>query len=99
MGVKTLRVNVPTMAEAGLQGFEAYTWSALLVPKGTPRDIVERLNREVNKALSGREIRARLAELGVEIEGASTPESTGQFIREEMLKWAPIVKASGAVVE
>ena len=77
--------DLPTMSEAGLRGFEAYTWNVLLAPKATPRDVVDYLNREVDRALSSNEVRARLAEFGVEMERASTPESTRKFMREEAI--------------
>jgi tripartite-type tricarboxylate transporter receptor subunit TctC len=91
--------EVPTMAEAGLQGFEAYTWTALLAPRATPEAVIGRLNRDLNAVLATPQIRGRLTELGVEVGEASSPEETSGFLRAETAKWAPIVRASGAVVD
>ena len=71
----------------------------LLAPKGTPRPIVERLNRAANAAMASDEVKTKLAKLGIDAVESSTPESTAKFIRDEADKWAPIVKATGAQVE
>jgi putative tricarboxylic transport membrane protein len=91
--------EVPTMAEAGLPGFEAYTWTALMAPGATPPAIVERLNRDLNATLVNPQVRGRLAELGVELGRSFSPAQTRDFIRAETAKWAPIVRASGAVLD
>ena len=91
--------NVPTMAEAGLPAAEIYSWSVLMAPAGTPHEIVDLLNREVGKALSNDEVRARMAGFGFDIDTRLSPAATREFIHAEAVKWAPIVKASGAVVE
>nr|WP_256476108.1 tripartite tricarboxylate transporter substrate binding protein [Siccirubricoccus soli] len=91
--------EVPTFAEAGLAGFEAYTWAVIMAPRGTPPEVVERLNRELGAVLGLPDIRSRLAELGVEMERAFSPAETGGFIRAEAAKWAPIVRASGASLD
>jgi tripartite-type tricarboxylate transporter receptor subunit TctC len=71
----------------------------MLAPKGTPRAIIDRLNREANAAMASDEVKERLAKLGIDAVESSTPESTATFIRDEAEKWAPIVKATGAQVE
>ena len=91
--------NVPTMTEAGLKAAETYSWIVLMAPAGTPREIVEQLNREVAKALSNPGVKARMADFGFEVDSRMSPSETREFIRAEAQKWAPIVKASGAVVE
>ncbi|WP_187830413.1 tripartite tricarboxylate transporter substrate binding protein [Siccirubricoccus phaeus] len=91
--------DVPTFAEAGLAGFEAYTWTVVMAPRGTPPEVVERLNRELGAVLRIPEVRGRLAELGVEMERVLSPAETGDFIRAEAAKWAPIVRASGASLD
>jgi tripartite-type tricarboxylate transporter receptor subunit TctC len=91
--------EVPTMAEAGLPGFEAYTWTALMAPRATPPAVVERLNRDLNTTLALPQVRGRLTELGVELGRAFSPAETRDFIRAETVKWAPIVRASGAVLD
>lgn len=86
--------SVPTMAEAGLKGFEFRTWMGLAAPAGTPRAIIERLNAATNAALAGGDFRAWLESLGVEVAGG-TPEQFQAFIDKEIALYARIVKASG----
>lgn len=91
--------DVPTTAEAGLPKWQTYSCIMMLAPKGTPRAIIDRLNREANAAMASDEVKERLAKLGIDALESSTPESTAQFIRDEAEKWAPIVKATGAQIE
>lgn len=84
--------NVPTMAEAGVAGFDFGGFLGLVAPAGTPREIVARLNAEVQKGISS-ELRPRLLELGLDIAGGS-PAQFGAFMREESAKYARIVKAA-----
>ena len=91
--------EVPTTTEAGMAPWQTYSCIMLLAPKGTPRPIVERLNREANAAMASDEVKERLAKLGIDAVESSTPESTAKFIRDEAEKWAPIVRATGAQVE
>jgi len=84
--------DVPTMSEAGLPGFEAYTWTALLAPAGTPQHVIAFMNREVNKALANPDLIERLTNQGTEIEAGSTPESTREFMQAEAKKWGAIMK-------
>lgn len=95
----SLLPNVPTMAEAGLTSAETYSWIVLMAPAGTPRAAVDMLNREVAKALSSPEVKTRMAEFAFDVDARLTPQETGEFIHAEALKWAPIVKASGAVTD
>ena len=90
---------VPTTTEAGMAQWQTYSCIMMLAPKGTPRPIVERLNREANAAMASDEVKERLAKLGIDAVESSTPESTAKFIRDEAEKWAPIVRATGAQVE
>lgn len=85
--------ELPTMDESGLKGFELLGWIGLLGPAGTPREVVEKLNGEVNKMLNG-DIRARLTELGLDAVGG-TPEQFAAFIRQDIAKYAKIVKSAG----
>ena len=85
--------ELPTMNESGLQRFELLGWIGLLGPAGTPREIVDRLNGEVNKMLAG-DIRQRLTELGLDAVGG-TPEQFAAFIRQDIAKYAKIVKVAG----
>ncbi len=91
--------NVPTIAESGgLPGFDASSWFGLFAPAKTPREIVEKLNLEVRKALEDPELRARFADIGGEIRAYSPDEFRG-FVQAELDKWAKVVKASGAKVD
>jgi tripartite-type tricarboxylate transporter receptor subunit TctC len=86
--------DVPTMAEAGVPGFESYNWQGVIVPAGTPREIVERLNRELNAILAQPLTRELIVSTGSEAAGG-TPEAFGVFIRSETEKWAKVVHQAG----
>jgi tripartite-type tricarboxylate transporter receptor subunit TctC len=86
--------EVPTMAEAGVPGYESVQWYGVLAPAGTPREIVQRLYAEIAKALHAGEVRERLAADGAEPVG-STPEEFAAFIRAEIAKWSKVAKAAG----
>jgi tripartite-type tricarboxylate transporter receptor subunit TctC len=86
--------EVPTMTEAGVPGFESYNWQGVIVPAGTPREIVERLNRELNAILAQPATRELIASTGSEV-GGGTPEAFGALIRSETEKWARVVKQAG----
>ncbi len=89
--------GLPTVA-ATLPGFEALQWFGILMPAGTPPDIVAKLNSEVLKVLRIPEVRERLQSMGIEVVGNS-PEQFAAFMRAETLKWGRIVKDSGAKVD
>jgi tripartite-type tricarboxylate transporter receptor subunit TctC len=89
--------DVPTVAET-VPGYEASAWFGMAVPKGTPRPIIDRLNREVNAALADPGMKAKLAELGGD-PIAGTPEAFWKLHAMETEKWAKVVKFSGAKVE
>jgi tripartite-type tricarboxylate transporter receptor subunit TctC len=84
--------ELPTVAEAGVPGFEATTWHGVLVTAGTPAPIVERLNVEINKLLQTADIRDKLTALGAEIVGGS-PKDFADHIRREIPRWAKVVKS------
>jgi tripartite-type tricarboxylate transporter receptor subunit TctC len=86
--------DVPTMAEAGMRGYETSTWGGLLAPAGTPKDVVAKLNAEANKALAAPDVRERMLGAGVEPAGG-TPEQFAAFIRAEMEKWGKVAQAAG----
>lgn len=90
--------GLPTLAESGLPGFEGGTWFSLLAPKGTPRDIIARLNTTLSEISQTADTRDRLAEQGAE-PLTGTPEQAAAFIAAETAKWAKVVAASGARVE
>lgn len=83
--------EVPTMAEAGMSGYETSTWGGILAPAGTPKAVVAKLNAEINKALSAPDVRQRLQEAGIEV-GGGTPQQFSSFIQSEMVKWAKVAK-------
>lgn len=87
--------NVPTSAEAGLPGYEIYTWIFLAAPKGTPAAVVQRLDRVLNEVLADEKFRARVTAMGVDLETRSTPAATKQLVQSEIDKWRPVIKASG----
>jgi len=89
--------NLPTVAET-VPGFEALQWFGLLMPAGTPKEIVTRLNTETIKALHLPDVRERFAAMGIEIAGDS-PEQFAAFMRAETSKWAKVVKESGAKID
>jgi tripartite-type tricarboxylate transporter receptor subunit TctC len=86
--------NVPTMAEAGLAGYDSSTWGGFLAPVGTPRPLVQRLNAEINKILQLPDVREKLTVAGIEIQGG-TPEEFGDVIRREVDKWGEVIKKAG----
>jgi tripartite-type tricarboxylate transporter receptor subunit TctC len=90
--------DVPTVAESGVPGFDAGVWYAMLAPKGTPREIINRLNEEFRKVLGDPAIRSFLTKSGVDPDG-STPEELGKYIRSELAKWAKVVKSSNITVD
>ena len=90
--------DVPTMAEAGVPGFETSVWFGLTVPAGTPKPVVARLNGEAVKAARTPEFVKTMSRLGYDIT-VSTPEEMAHMIKDEIELWGPIVKASGVRIE
>ncbi len=90
--------DVPTIAESLIPGFEATAWYGVLAPAGTPHEIVTRLHAEFAKAMAAPETRQRLEPLGFEIV-ASNPAQFAAYIKTETVKWAKVVKVSGAKAE
>ena len=90
--------ELQTVAENGVPGYEVTSWSGILVPAGTPAEIIRRLNSEFNKIISVPEMKARMLEFGHEAVGGA-PEDFGEQIRKEIAKWAPVVKAAGVKVD
>ncbi len=89
---------VPTVAESGFKGFEAVTWFGIAGPAGLPKDVVAKVNGAFNKALQDPEVRKKLASQGADALGG-TPEQFAKLIRDDIGRWAPIVKESGAKVD
>lgn len=90
--------DVPTLAEVGYPGFDYRVLYGVLAPAGTPADVVSRVNAEINRALQTPEVRASLAQNGVE-PGGGTAAAFATFLERERTKWARVVKASGARVD
>jgi tripartite-type tricarboxylate transporter receptor subunit TctC len=93
-----LAPDLPTLAEAGLPGFDISTWFGLLAPAGTPADVVARWNAEVTRILNSAEMRERMTALGAE-PAPDTPAEFARFIAGETAKYARIVKLSGAKLD
>ena len=103
LGVSSMRrslifPDIPTIAEAGVPGYETNSWGGMVVPVRTPRAIVTKLNAEINKALQSPELRERYAAIEAEPTGG-TPEQFAAFVKTEAVKWADVVKKSGAKVD
>jgi tripartite-type tricarboxylate transporter receptor subunit TctC len=83
--------DIPTIAETALPGFEAATWFALVAPAGTPREVVTRLDAEVQRALAQGDLKQRFADLGMTTE-RSTPDEIDAFIKSEVAKWSKVIR-------
>jgi len=83
--------DIPTMAEAGLPGYETYTWNALFAPKDTPKEVVDRLNAAAVKAMADPGVAERMKEFSATIV-ASTPDELATHVKAEVAKWTPVVK-------
>jgi tripartite-type tricarboxylate transporter receptor subunit TctC len=93
--------DIPTTEEAGLPGFRMTLWSGLWAPKGTPKEIVAKLNSAVVDALSDPQVRKALEKLGLQVPSADqlTPEALGAWQKSEIAKWWPIIKAANVKVD
>lgn len=90
--------DVPTMQEAGVPGYDASNWLALLAPAGTPRDIVMRLNSEIAKLMAQPDVQKSLFDAGVQV-SLSTPEALTQLMLDEHVKWGKVIKETGIKLE
>lgn len=90
--------DVPTVAEAAVPGFKVYEWQGVVMPAGTPREIITRLNKEIVAVLAIPEVRKRISDLGTEVVG-STPEELAAHIKSELTMWAKVVKQAGIQAE
>jgi tripartite-type tricarboxylate transporter receptor subunit TctC len=93
-----LMPELPTVAEAGLKGFEVNNWYGIFLPTGTPKDIVTKLNAEVVKALAAPDVKKRLIEAGI-VATSSSPEGFTAYVKAESTKWAKVIKDAGITVE
>jgi tripartite-type tricarboxylate transporter receptor subunit TctC len=90
--------DLPTVAEAGVPGYEAIGWSGFAAPAGTPREVVAKLNQEIVRILKIPEVRERLLAQGAEPVGDS-PEAFARFIQSEAVKWGKLVKGLGLKID
>ena len=93
-----LNPNIPTMEEAGLAGYDTGTWGGILAPKGTPKDVITKLNVGINKALADPEVSRKLADVGISVLGGP-PEAFGEYIKAETARWAKVAKAAGITAD
>lgn len=103
LGVSTLKRSlivpeIPTIAEAGVPGYEVIGWYGFLAPAGTPREIVTKLNQEIVRTIHLADIKERLVGLGFEVAG-NTPEEFAAWMKSERTKWAKVIQDSGAKPE
>ena len=93
--------DIPTVDEAGLPNFHMTLWSGLWVPKGTPKEIIAKLNKAALEALADRQVKKQLENLGLQLPPAdkSTPEALGDWQKAEIAKWWPMIKAANVKVD
>lgn len=90
--------DLPTMEESGVAPFDVSSWFGLIAPKGTPKEVIDKLNKVMNDAFDKPEVKEAYAKLGAVAE-KNSPQDFSRFIQSEVKSWAPIVKASGAKVD
>jgi tripartite-type tricarboxylate transporter receptor subunit TctC len=90
--------DLPTVSEAGVPGYDAVIWLGIMAPAGTPKPIVDQLNAEITKIVSSPEVKADWAKQGA-VPMTMTPDQFGQYMNQDIEKWAKVVKASGAKVD
>jgi len=94
----TVLSDVPTVSEAGVPGYEATIWLGVMAPKGTPQEIIDRLNAEIGKVIARPDIRAAWAGQGA-VPMTMTPAEFGAYLEKDIRKWAQVIKASGATIQ
>ena len=90
-----LAPELPTIAESGLKDFEVKSWNGVVVPAGTPKEIIARLNGEIVRILRQSDLREKFMLQGVELT-PTTPEEFGAYVRQDIAKWAKVIQLSGA---
>jgi tripartite-type tricarboxylate transporter receptor subunit TctC len=93
-----LLAQIPTVAESGLPGFDVTSWYGVFGPAALPKEIVARLNSEIGGAINAPELKERLTALGAE-PSRKTPDQFAQYVRDEIVKWAKVVRESGAKLD
>ena len=97
--VLPLSVDVPTLDEQGLKGFEDVTWNGIVAPAGTPRDVLAKLHSAIARGTSQPEFRKKYLERGIEILASDSPDAFSSYIRSEADGFAKLVKDAGISVE
>jgi tripartite-type tricarboxylate transporter receptor subunit TctC len=90
---------VPTFAEAGLPGYEAYTWHMVLAPAGTPAEVVGEVNAAANRLLEDPRLRRRLEEQTMQVRAGGTPEAAAAWLQAEMTKWEAVIRTAGITAQ
>jgi tripartite-type tricarboxylate transporter receptor subunit TctC len=93
----SLAPELPTVAEAGVPGYEAITWYGVLAPRATPHAVIGTLNREIAAVLGASEFRERLAALGIE-PTASTPQEFANYLKADIAKWTRAIRDAGVTL-
>jgi tripartite-type tricarboxylate transporter receptor subunit TctC len=91
--------DLPSVAEQGYPDFDVVTWFGVVAPAGTSPDIVQRYNTAIHAILSMPDVKGRLAEVGLDTITDTSPQQFADYIKSEIAKWGPIVKASGAKID
>ena len=87
---------MPTLDESGVKGYEVNTWFGFVARAGTPPEIVQKLHAEIGKVLADPAVREKLAQQGFELAPPTTPAQFAKLIADDLAKWTPVVKGSGA---
>ena len=91
-------MELPTVAESGLPGYEVFTWFGVFAPAATPREVVGRIQAEITKALAHADVKDRIGGLVLLLVG-NTPAQFAEFVKAELVKWARVVKAAGVTAD
>ena len=87
--------DLPTVQEAGVPGYEAYTWHMVMTPSGTPEPLVRTINEAINKVMAMDSVKQRLSDLTLQTRSDTTPETAKKWLDDEIAKWEPIIRAAG----
>jgi tripartite-type tricarboxylate transporter receptor subunit TctC len=90
--------DLPTVAEAGVPGYEMFAWFGVLAPAGTPQPVIDSLYKQMASTLTTPQVKERFAKLGADPVG-SRPDQFGAFIQSEVAKWAKVIKAAGLKID
>ena len=93
--------NIPTLDEQGLKGFDVKVWHGMYAPKGTPRDVMAKLNKALNVAITDEAVKKRIAELSSDLVSPekATPEGLRKHLEAEVARWDKVIKAAGVSAE